>query len=250
MFGGDARAYFRQHPRRRRRDLVASARVGAVAGRDDPVVLHAGDEPDPGARGGTLDARTARRPSLTHSSPTAALREIARRRRTQVLQRARGAARRRRLADLAAQTDEADVQRRAQAVGDQIVQQTGRRARRTAFAGMMPNRFVTRCTCVSTGIASRPSAKLKTTAAVLGPIPGSEVRYARASASDSSRSRSRLNGSLALPAPPAGSPGYAAPSCSPGRRCGSHRPPPCSAPRRPAARSGMRHEARRTRAPH
>ena len=33
-----------------------------------------------------------------------------------------------------------------------------------ALSGTMPSRRVTRCTCVSTGIASRPSAKLNTTA--------------------------------------------------------------------------------------
>ena len=48
------------------------------------------------------------------------------------------------------------------------------RSARSALAvgGIRPRRFATRCTCVSTGIASRPSAKLRTTAAVFGPTPG------------------------------------------------------------------------------
>ena len=64
-------------------------------------------------------------------------------------------------------------------------------SRRLAFAGMSPRRLETRCTCVSTGIASLPSANDSTTAAVFGPTPGSDVRYARASPSETSRRRER-----------------------------------------------------------
>jgi hypothetical protein len=44
---------------------------------------------------------------------------------------------------------------------------------------------------VSTGIVSRPNAKAITTAAVLGPTPGSDERYSAISASERDASADR-----------------------------------------------------------
>ena len=51
------------------------------------------------------------------------------------------------------------MHRRPQPVGHELVQQPVGAVSAVAFGGINPSRLVTRCTCVSTGIASRPSAK-------------------------------------------------------------------------------------------
>ena len=152
----------------------------------------------------------------------------------------------RRLADLTAEPDERHVQRGAQPVRHQLVQDAvgafGRGLRRASI----PSRRVTRWTCVSTGIASRPSAKLSTTAAVFGPMPGQRrqvvarlgVGHLAQASSGRTRPRARR--------PRAGSPGSAAPWCWRARRCGSRRRRRRSARRRPLATVGYAARSART----
>ncbi len=54
-----------------------------------------------------------------------------------------------------------------------------------------PIRLEVRRTWVSTGSTPRASANISTTEAVLGPTPGSEVRYSRASGTFMARMNSR-----------------------------------------------------------
>ena len=164
------------------------------------------------------------------------------------------APRHRRLADLPAQPDERHVQRRPQAVGDERVQEpVGAFGR--GLGGIRPSRRETRCTCVSTGRASRPSAKLSTTAAVFGPMPGQRRQVvaglavghlARATTDRSAPSRSRtsrriawIRGAFVLARPPdCGSRRRRARSGAPHDRRPSRQGTPAGAPRTPARRSG------------
>ena len=152
---------------------------------------------------------------------------------TEVVQRALLATRPPGLADLPPEPDQA---RRGAARGARPGRAragSGRAFSAVVFGGIRPRRVVTRCTWVSTGIASRPSENASTTAAVFGPTPGSDVRYVARSVVRTSRQSTRGRSRPSRRGPRAGSPGSAAPSCPRGRPSGSRR-------RRPGSRAAPR----------
>ena len=145
-----------------------------------------------------------------------------RRRRAEILQRALAASRRRRLADLASQPDERHVQRRAEPVGHQLVQEP------VGALGARPSAGPARAASSPGARACRPASR-HGRARSSGPPPRSSGRCRAATSGSRAprrppwRAAARGRTRPRVRAPRAGSPGCAAPSSWRARRCGSRR---------------------------